>query len=102
MEAGDKKEAIRQLLVFIDLMLSDSMNDFEDSDPATGVVYSREWVAARNFMRCATMSGEIGDAEAMAGFTAKAKPLYKIALEKAKTDDVSLKEIKKEMTSYGL
>lgn len=102
MDAGQKKEAVKQLLVFIEYMLSDAMKDFEDSDPANGVVYSREWVAAKNYMRCATLSGEDGDAKSKADFTEKAKPLYKVALEKAKDDDVSLKELQKEMKSYGL
>ena len=102
MESGDKKEAVKQLIVFIDYMLSDAMKDFEDSDPANGVVYSREWVAAKNYMRCATLSGEAGDAKAKSDFTEKAKPLYKTALEKAKDDDISIKELQKEMKSYGL
>jgi hypothetical protein len=102
MESGDRKEAVKQLIVFIDYMLSDEMKDFEDSDPANGVVYSREWVAAKNCMRCATLSGEAGDAKAKADFTEKAKPLYKTALEKAKDDDISIKELQKEMKSYGL
>ena len=102
MDAGQKKEAVKQLLVFIDYMLSDVMKDFEDSDPANGVVYSREWVAAKNYMRCATLSGEDGDAKGKADFIEKAKPLYKSALDKAKDDDISLKELKKEMSSYGL
>jgi hypothetical protein len=102
MESGDKKEAIKQLLVFVDLMLSDAMKDFEDSDPANGVVFSREWVAARNLMRCASMSGEINDTAAKSAYTEKAKPLYKTALDKVKDDEVSLKELKKEMKSYGL
>lgn len=102
MNAGQRQEAIKQLLIFIDYMLSDVMKDFEDSDPANGVVYSREWVAAKNYMRCATLSGDDGDAKAKAEFTEKARPLYKTALEKAKDDDVSLKELQKEMKSYGL
>ena len=102
MESGDRKEAVKQLIVFVDYMLSDEMKDFEDSDPANGVVYSREWVAAKNYMRCATLSGEAGDAKAKADFTEKAKPLYKTALEKAKDDDISIKELQKEMKSYGL
>jgi hypothetical protein len=102
MESGDRKEAVKQLIVFIDYMLSDAMKDFEDSDPANGVVYSREWVAAKNYMRCATLSGEAGDAKAKADFTEKAKPLYRTALEKAKDDDISIKELQKEMKSYGL
>ena len=102
MSTGQRKEAVKQLLIFIDYMLSDVMKDFEDSDPANGVVYSREWVVAKNYMRCATLSGDDGDEKAKADFTAKAKPLYKAALEKAKDDEVSLKELQKEMKSYGL
>lgn len=102
MESGQRKEAVKQLKIFIDYMLSDAMKDFEDSDPANGVVYSREWVAAKNYMRCATLSGEDGDAKAKKEFTDKALPLYKTALEKAKGDDVSLKELQGEMKSYGL
>jgi len=99
MESGQNEEAIKQLLIFIDYMLSDVMKDFEDSDPANGVVYSREWVAAKNYMRCATLSK---DAKGKAAFTEKAKPLYKAALEKAKDDKISLEELQKEMKSYGL
>ena len=99
MEAGQNEEAIKQLLIFIDYMLSDVMKDFEDSDPANGVVYSREWVAAKNYMRCANLAK---DAKAKADFTEKAKPLYQTALEKAKDDKVSLDELQKEMKSYGL
>lgn len=102
MEANEYKEAIKQLLIFIEYMLSDVMKDFEDSDPANGVVYSREWVAAHNYMRCAKMAGKDGDEKAKADFTSKAIPLYKIALSKAKDDEVSIKELKREMKKYGL
>ena len=102
MEAKQNKEAIKQLQIFIDYMLSDVMKDFEDSDPANGVVYSREWVAAKNYMRCATLAGDDGDAKGKADFTEKAKPLYKAALEKAKDDKDSLAELQKEMKAYGL
>ena len=102
MDTGEKKEAVKQLQIFIDYMLSDAMKDFEDSDPANGVVYSREWVAAKNYMRCAILSQEAGDEKAKIEFTQKALPLYKTALEKAKDDDVSIKELKKEMSDYGL
>lgn len=102
MEAKQNKEAIKQLNIFIDYMLSDAMKDFEDSDPANGVVYSREWVAAKNYMRCAKLAGDDGDAKGKADFTEKAKPLYKTALEKAKEDKVSLDELQKEMKLYGL
>ena len=102
MEAKQNKEAIKQLQIFIDYMLSDAMKDFEDADPANGVVYSREWVAAKNYMRCATLAGEDGDAKGKADFTEKAKPLYKAALEKVKDDKDSLAELQKEMKAYGL
>ena len=102
MEAGQNSEAIGQLLVFIDYMLSSEMEDFEDSDPANGVIYSREWVAAKNYMRCKALSEAAGDAKGASEFEAKAKPLYKAALHKAEEDNVSLEELKKEMKSYGL
>lgn len=102
MEAKQNKEAIKELIVFIDYMLSTEMEDFEDSDPANGVIYSREWVAAKNYMRCKALAEADGDAKGASEFEAKAKPLYKAALDKAKEDDVSLEELKKEMKSYGL
>ena len=83
-------------------MLSSEMEDFEDSDPANGVIYSREWVAAKNYMRCKALSEAAGDAKGASEFEAKAKPLYKAALHKAEEDNVSLEELKKEMKSYGL
>lgn len=102
MEAKQNREAIRELSVFIGYMLSDEMKDFEDSDPANGVIYSREWVAAKNYMRCKALAEADGDAKGASEFEAKAKPLYKAALDKAKEDSVSLEELKKEMKSYGL
>lgn len=102
METKQNKEAIKQLLVFINYMLSDESKDFEDSDPANGVIYSREWVAAKNYMRCSDLAAADGDMKGKAEFAEKAKPLYKIALDKAKDDNVSLDELKKEMKSYGL
>ena len=102
MNAKQYKEAIKQLKIFIDYMLSDEMKDFEDSDPANGVIYTREWVVAKNYMRCATLSGADGNEKDKAEYTEKAKPFFKIAAEKAKDDDVSIKELNAEMKSYGL
>ncbi len=102
MEAKQGREAIRHLLAFVEYMLSDEMKDFEDSDPANGVIYSREWVAAKNYMRCGELAAADGDSRAAAEFRAKAGPLYAAALEKAKEDDVSLEELRREMKSYGL
>jgi len=102
MNAKQNKEAIKQLKIFIDYMLSDAMKDFEDSDPANGVIYSREWVVAKNYMRCANLSGADGDEKAKAEYIEKAKPFYKQAAEKAKDDEVSMKELAEEMKSFGL
>lgn len=102
MEAGDKKEAVKQLLVFGEFMLSDEQKDFEDCDPTTGIVYSRDWVVARNFMRCSKMSREIGDAANADKYLAEAKKHFAPALEKAKDDKKSLEVLQAEMKSDNL
>ncbi len=82
--------------------MSDEQKDFEECDPTTGILYSREWVVARNFMRCADLTRELGDAAASAKYVEEAKKLFKTALEKAKEDDKSLEELKKEVKPLGL
>ena len=99
---GKKAEAIRQLLVFIEFMQSDEQKDFEDCDPTTGIIYSREWVIAKNFMRCAEIARDLKDAANEAKYLAEAKKLYATALEKAKDDPKALVEIKKEAKAVGL
>ena len=101
-DAKDSKEAVKQLLVFIDFMLSDEQKDFEECDPTTGVFYSREWVLARNYMRCANLSTEAGDAAKAAEFRELAKKNFKVALEKAKEDQKSFPVLKEEAKSVGL
>ncbi|MGN0846758.1 MAG: hypothetical protein ACI4RA_05170 [Kiritimatiellia bacterium] len=102
MEAGDKKEAVKQLLAFGAFMQSDEQKDFEDCDPTTGIVYSREWVVARNFMRCSKMSREIGDAANAEAYLAKAKENFAIALDKAKDDKKSLEALQAELKADNL
>ena len=99
---GKKAEAIKQLLVFIEFMQSDEQKDFEDCDPTTGIIYSREWVIAKNFMRCAEIARDLKDAANEAKYLAEAKKLYATALEKAKDDPKALVEIKKEAKAVGL
>ncbi len=101
MEAGDKKEAVRQLLAFGAFMLSDEQKDFEDCDPTTGIVYSRDWVVARNYMRCAKMSRELGDASQADAYHADAKRYFATAHEKAKDDQKSLDTLRAEMQEAG-
>ena len=102
MDAKEYKEAIKQLQVFGEFMLSDEQKDFEDCDPTTGIYYSREWVVARNFMRCSNMSRELGDTAAADKYKADAKKYFTIALEKAKEDKKSLAALKEEVKPVGL
>lgn len=102
MDAKDWAEAVKQLRVFGEFMLSDEQKDFEDCDPTTGILYSRDWVVARNYMRCATMSEKLHDAAKAAEYKAAAKKHFTAALEKAKDDPKSLAELKKEVKSAGL
>ena len=102
MAAKDNREAIKQLLVFGDFMLSDEQKDFEDCDPTTGIVYSRDWVVARNYMRCANMSRELGDAANADKYFAEAKKYFATAHDKAKDDQKSLETLRDEMKAAGL
>lgn len=99
---GKKEEAVKQLLVFIEFMQSDEQKEFEDCDPTTGIVYSREWVIAKNYVRCAEIAREMKDAANEAKYLAEAKKLYATALEKAKDDSKALAELKKDMQAAGL
>ena len=96
-EAKDWKEASKQMLIFIDFMLSDEQKDFEDCDPTTGIVYSREWVVARNYLRCAQFMKDAGDAAKSAAYRDLAGTFFKTALTKAKEDKSSLDVLVKEM-----
>ena len=102
MDAKDYKEAIKQLQVFGEFMLSDEQKDFEDCDPTTGIFYSREWVVARNYMRCFNMATELKDAAKAAEYKELAKKNFAVALKKAKDDQKSLPVLKEEAKSVGL
>ena len=102
MDAKNYKDAIPQLLIFGEFMLSEEQKDFEDCDPTTGILYSRDWVVARNFLRCANMSKEIGQPADHDKYLAEAKKYFATALEKAKDDKKSLNSLKEEMKSAGL
>lgn len=97
-----KREAMENFTAFGEYMLSDSMKDFEDCDPTTGVIYSFEWVAAKNFMRSSQLAKEIGDAAKAAELLERAKKYFIPAEKKAKDDKKSLEALKAEMKSYGL
>ena len=62
MDAKEYKEAIKQLQVFGEFMLSDEQKDFEDCDPTTGIIYSREWVVGKNYLRCRDLARDLKDA----------------------------------------
>lgn len=102
LDAGKREEALKQLLIFIDFMRSDEQKDFEDCDPTTGVVYSREWVIGRNYLRCLELARALGDAARANEYAKKAKDYFATALEKAKNDPKALAELKKEAKAVGL
>ena len=101
MEAKNWPEATKQMLAFIDFMRSDEQKDFEDCDPSTGILYSREWVIARNYLRCAEFSKNSNDSAKAAEYRALAADFFKTALEKAAEDEPSLKTLAKEMKDNG-
>jgi len=102
LEVGKKEEALQQLLVFIDFMLSDEQKDFEDCDPTTGIIYSREWVVGKNYVRCWEIARDLKDPAREAEYFKKAKDCYATALKKAKDDPKALAELKKEAKAVGL
>ncbi|MBQ6009003.1 MAG: hypothetical protein IJL17_10690 [Kiritimatiellae bacterium] len=102
LEVGKKEEALQQLLVFIDFMLSDEQKDFEDCDPTTGIIYSREWVVGKNYIRCWEIARDLKDPAREAEYFKKAKDCYATALKKAKDDPKALAELKKEAKAVGL
>ena len=102
LEAGQKDAALKQLLIFIDFMLSDEQKDFEDCDPTTGIIYSREWVVGKNYLRCRDLAHDLKNAALEEEYFKKAKALYATALEKAKDDPKALAELKKEAQAVGL
>ena len=91
MEAKDWQEACTQMLAFIDFMLSDEQKDFEDCDPTTGIIYSREWVVGKNYLRCRDLARDLKDATLEADY-----------FKKAKDDPKALPELKKEAQAVGL
>lgn len=101
MEAGDAREALRQFRAFGAFMLSDEQKDFEDCDPTTGIVYSRDWIVARNDVRCAKLAREIGDAAQADACLADARTRFAAAHEKAKDDRKSLDALRAEMKDAG-
>jgi hypothetical protein len=101
METKNWPEATKQMLAFINFMRSDEQKDFEDCDPTTGILYSRDWVIARNYLRCADFSAKSNDSAKAAEYRGLAGTFFKTALEKAKEDEASLKALAKEMKENG-
>lgn len=102
MAANDDKEVVKQLLIFDKYLNSKEMEDNEEVDQTTGIVYSIDWLIARNAMRISTRSRKIGDAATADKYLSIAKPAFAKALEKAQGEPKAIAEIKKEMSSYGL
>lgn len=103
-DAGDAKEAARQFLEFGKFLESKEMENFEDCDPTTSIIYSIDWVRARNFARCAKYSRKAGNNAAADGYKAKAAELFKKAFEKVSKDNdqKSIDVLTAEMKAEGL
>lgn len=101
-EAKNWADAEKSLLEFNKFMMSDEQKNFEDCDPTTGIIYSREWVVAKNLLRCADCATKQNAADRAKKYKAEAKDLFKTALEKAKDDKKSLEALQKEVKSAAL
>lgn len=101
-EAKNWADAEKNLLEFNKFMMSDEQKNFEDCDPTTGIIYSREWVVAKNLLRCAECASKQNAAERVKKYKAEAKALFTTALEKAKDDKKSLEALQKEVKSAAL
>ncbi len=101
MEAKDWTGATTNMLAFIAFMLSDEQKDFEDCDPTTGIVYSRDWVVALNYERCSKFMKDANDAAKSKEYHDLAGKYYTMALDKAKGDESSLKALVEEMKAAG-
>jgi hypothetical protein len=95
-------DAEKSLLEFNKFMMSDEQKNFEDCDPTTGIIYSREWVVAKNLLRCADCAAKQGNGAGAKAYKAEAKALFQTALEKAKDDKKSLEALQKEIKSAAL
>jgi len=101
--AESAKEVVKQLLVFDEYLRSEEMGEHDDEyDQTTGALYSKDWIMARNFMRCSIYSRKAGDAAEADRYLALAKEHYAKAVKKAKDDKVTSEELKRDMKSYGL
>jgi hypothetical protein len=101
-EAKNWADAEKSLLEFNKFMMSDEQKNFEDCDPTTGIIYSREWVVAKNLLRCADCASKQNAADRVTKYKAEAKVLFATALEKAKDDKKSHEALQKEVKSAAL
>lgn len=95
-------EAIKQFGIFGQCLLNESEDEPADCDPATGVVYSREWMVAKNYNRCAGLYAKLLDRPSALRMLNLAKEYYVKALDKAKDDPKSLAVLKAEVKPLGL
>ena len=88
------REAVKYFREFMQCWI-DSEKE-EESDPTSGVTYSKEWILARNANRIAGILKSIPDQAEAAKALDEAKTYFKVAIEKAKDDEVSLKLVTEE------
>jgi len=97
LKEGRSLDAIREFRAFMDVIANSSDN--ETSDPATGVIHTREMILGRNAARIGDIYAAIADedhsAEAAAAY-AEARDYFNKALETV-TDEATIAVIRKEL-----
>jgi len=74
----------------------------EESDPTTGLTYSREWILGRNAVRIAKIYASIPDAENQKKALSEANDYFTAALTKVEKNSEELKILTKEIKEAGL
>lgn len=88
-------DAIREFRAFMAVIQT---SDEETSDPATGIVHTRDMILGRNAARIGDIYAGIPDAEKAAAAYTEARDYYKAALEKARDKD-TIEVINKELSA---
>ena len=74
----------------------------DEMDPATGLVYNRDWVLARNAVRIAKIYGSIPDEANQKKVLKEADELFKVALSKVRPDSKEMTVLTQEIKAAGL
>lgn len=100
MAQNKPREAVENFRAFMNAWLATDQD--EESDPTTGISYSRDWILGRNAIRIAKLLDSIPDKAEADKAREEAKGYFKKALIKAENDPLALKLLKEEIRPLGL